>query len=270
MSHYAIVLASPEERAAEREGDAQFEDVTLTACERDGDWLSVSTDAGWGASLRWPADAPAAAVGDRVRVWGGWGHEIRGVSLWRGVELIPISYSTKAERDAEHGAWIADSQRRQRGDYERDRPKLDAAYEALPLPLKRRIDRFRAADPDFRWREEAYEMAACSEAGRLYRAALDPVFGAALKAAGIKGPTEEARKKPSYQWEPSDGTPDWEDTPENRLVAFDAINSSLNGYAYGRMHEFLPDMDDGHSGNTWGHAVVFARELIRHGDAAAL
>ena len=148
-------------------------------------------------------------------------------------------------------------------EFEKGKAQLDVLYDALPDPLKNRIDRFRKEDPDFRWKEEAYEMASCAEAGRLYKRAMDPEFGVALKAAKIKGPTEEARKKAQWDWETTDGIRDWEDTPENRLLAFDAINTKLNGYKYDLMKTLMPEMDDGHSGNTWGHAVMFALRLVQ-------
>ena len=146
--------------------------------------------------------------------------------------------------------------------------RLDLEYEQLPGPLKRRIARFRAEDPDFRWKEESYEMAACAEAGRLYRAALDPATGVILKANGIKIPRDLTLR--SYDQPKGEGVTDWEDTPENRLIAIDEINGAPNDYNYTLMESLFPWIDPGHSGNTWDHAVGFARLLIRDGEEAKL
>jgi len=266
MNH--VVISSDAERATERAQDWRHEDDVIRSWTRNGDMATVETMSGTGFGVLWPPSIPDGEKGDRIRLYGGMGFTTKGVDIWRDDAWQSVSYKTQVELDAEHEAWVKEYLERQHAEFERDKAKLDAAYEALPPPLKRRLDRFRAADPDFRWREEAYEMAACAEAGRLYRAAMDPAFGAALKAAGIKFPKDQS--KPDFEWTENDGTTEWEDTPLNRLIAFDAINSKLNGYAYKRMHEFLPDMDDGHSGNTWGHAVWFAKLLIEKGDEAAL
>jgi len=73
-----------------------------------------------------------------------------------------------------------------------------------------------------------------------------------------------------YERVESHGRRDWPESPEWRLIAFDAINSKMNGYQYDLMKEIMPEMDDGHSGNTWGAAIAFARLLIIDGDDAKL
>lgn len=262
---------------------------------------------GWTTMMPWPIE-PRPKVGDKIRVWSN-GSMNHGVSLiekdrhafqadpihgekpglacpdcgqlftvyyyrlHRGVSdnehcpsLVPVYYQTKAERDAEHGAWIAEHQRKQRADFEKQRDELDYQFELLPDDLKRRIQRFRDEDPDFRWKEEAYEMASCAEAGRLYRAAMDPATGKVLKDAGIKLGDPSI---PSYQQPKGIGVTDWEDTPENRLLAIDAINGAPNNYDYQLMERLFPWIDQGHSGNTWDHAVMFALRLVQ-GEGAKL
>ena len=270
-----IVLAHPDERAREK-ANAPYDERIIRSWERrehraDLETSELDGSPSWGSMPRWPKGKPDAKPGDRIRVYNR-GSVIGGIDLLVDGEWVEIFFQTESEREAEHGAWVAAHQQDQRRRFEESKTYLDELYEQLPAPLKRRIDRFRAEDSDFRWRSESYEMAACSEAGRLYKRAMDPEWGKALKAGGWKAPKPEvlAAKKPSYEWEPEDGTADWEDTPEMRLRCFDAINSKLNDYQYKAMDELMPEMDRGHSGNTWGFAFVMALALIRDGDDAKL
>jgi hypothetical protein len=258
-----------ERERAELDASGQWEDWEVTKAEayESGDGGFFEADhVGTGYP---PGLERAPQIGDTIRVYGGFGQETRGAAFHDGDELRTLWFRTKSVIEVDRAEWLLEHETAQHERFEEGAGKLDDLYEGLPAPLKRRIDRFRAEDPDFRVTGEAYEMAACAEAGRLYRRAFDPEWGKALKAAGVKGP-KPGLSKPSYEWTEEDGTLDWEDTPENRLVAFDAINSKLNGYNYKLMHQLMPEMDDGHSGNTWGHAFVFARALVRDGDAANL
>ncbi len=48
--------------------------------------------------------------------------------------------------------------------FEKTKPLLDAAYDVLPGVFQKRIDLYRAANPEFRWRFEEHEMAVCDQA----------------------------------------------------------------------------------------------------------
>ena len=273
-----IILANPTERAAEREADQSWNDYLIKEIESDDGesatvtvgeplWLNRKMGmGGWTTSMPWPI-SPRPVVGMKIRVWSN-GNQNHGVSVHIGPDIVPVYYKTKREMDVEHAAWIADHQKKQRQDFVDNVVRLDLEYEQLPGPLKRRIDRFRDEDPDFRWKEEAYEMAACAEAGRLYRAALDPATGVLLKANKIKLPKVPSIR--SWDQPKGEGVTDWEDTPENRLIAIDAINGAPNSYNYKLMEEMFPWIDPWHSGNTWGHAVSDARILVRDGEDAKL
>lgn len=227
---------------------------------KDGGWY-IDAESGMGTHMKEAPRPPV--VGDQIRVWGVFGSPVKGMDMLIDGQWVPCWWKTDEEQRMAHAKWVADYHKRQVEDYEKQKPELDRLFDELPAPLQRRIQRFRDEDPKFRWEGEAYEMAACAEAGRLYKRALDPEFGKALKAAGVKAPTEEAKKKRDFERKEDDYTTDWEDTPENRLWAFDAINSVGNGYKYKKMRELMPEMDDGHSGNTWGHAFAFAMRLLR-------
>lgn len=281
-----IILADPKERAAEREADQSWNDYRIKEVENDeGDEATVTVgDAlwpnrkigfgGWTTRMPWPI-SPRPAVGMKIRVWSN-GSRNHGVTLLAPPDEaavydppIPVYYKTKREVEVEHAAWIADHQKKQRQDFVSQVTKLDEAFEALHPVLKRRIQRFRDEDPNFRWQSEAYEMASCSEGTRLYNAAMDPATGVLLKHHLVRLPTNLTQSS----WDIPDGDMgvlDWPNTPEMRLRAIDAINSKVNGYNYKLMEELFPWIDPGHSGNTWGHAVKFAFLLIRDGDEAKL
>jgi hypothetical protein len=266
-----IILSTPEEREAERLADETYRDHVIKTIEwRDGR-ADILTEDSYGFAPWWPDDAPRAKVGDMIRLYGIFGQPFKGVALWVGDDLVPISYTTAVEQEAEHAAWVKEYHRRLRRDNKASFKRY-ADLSFLPLPMRRRIERFReqhAANPDDSY-VEPYELAPVLEADRLLKRVNDPSFGEALRARGVKAPTEAALGRSSYQWEPEDGRLDWPDTPEWRLLAFDAMNSKLNGYDYAGMKEVMPEMDDGHSGNTWGAAIALTRVILRDGDEAAI
>jgi hypothetical protein len=266
-------MSTEVERNLERDADFNYEDYQLKNVVREDKWISITVDGSYGFSvyIPWPLESPQPVIGDTVRLWnGGLGSRTKGISLWKDNDWVHIWYETAEEQKIAHEKWVENYHIRLHEEFEQNKDKLDAEYEKLPTPLKNRLDRFRAEDPDFRWKEEFYEMASIAEAARLYKLSLDPEFGRALKEAKVKAPTEKAKKKSSWDYTEKDGTLDWEDTPENRLLAFDAINSKLNKYNYKLQYKIHPEMDQGHSGNTWSHAIYFARILLRDGDNAKL
>lgn len=67
---------------------------------------------------------------------------------------------TQQEKDE----WSKNYEREQKKEFERDKIKLDMDYSSLPDVFKRRIDKFRNNNPDFRWKYEKYEMFVCKQA----------------------------------------------------------------------------------------------------------
>jgi hypothetical protein len=275
-----IILADPQERARERDRDFSWGEYLITGVEGDdGESATITVDGlragrgfgGWTTLMPWPGD-PRPEVGMLLRVWSNGsrnhGVDLLGTESERLDSPIHLYYKTEREMEVEQAAWIADDQRRQRKAFEENKAKLDADFDALHPAMKRRIQRFRDEDPDFRWRAEGYEMVVCSEATRLHKAAMDPATGALLKANGIKLPSD--RSLPIYDRRELEGVTDWEDTPENRLAAINAINGAPNGYQYKLLEKLFPWIDPGHSGMTWSAAVQMAGILIRDGENARL
>lgn len=93
-------------------------------------------------------------------MYGSFGHPVRGLFV-RGQCVF---YRTLVEQRAKEQAEIAEQHAADKAQFERDRASMDARFEALPDEFRRRILRFRAGNPDFRWRFESYELFCCEEA----------------------------------------------------------------------------------------------------------
>lgn len=270
------IISTPEMRELERSEFTDWKDYIVTKAKHrpskgrveldfkdEGDGLLGS----YGSYPRWGVKHRLKA-GDRIRIYGTFGQTIRGIAYWEDGLLKPAWFQTKAEADAERAAWSTRyHERLARENAESfEKPLPDD----LPLPLRRRVERFReqhAENPDDGY-HEPYEMAPIMEAYRLLKRVHDPAFGKALKDRGILAPTEGAIRLRSYERTKEDGRLDWPDTPEWRLIAFDAINSKMNDYQYKLMDELMPEMDKGHSGNTWSGAIMLTRAIIIDGDKA--
>jgi hypothetical protein len=150
--------------------DTEYETVTLAEVrEREGGY-EIRRDDGWSFYLakQYDDDAPhgiVPQVGDEVRFYGrGIGSVVRGIRIGHRV----VFYRTEQQqRDHDH-ALVAIDQAKQLHEFETSgRARLDADYATLPDVFKRRIDKFRANNPEFRWKYEGYEMFCCTEAVKL-------------------------------------------------------------------------------------------------------
>lgn len=235
------------------------------------EWKDGSSQSGCGIGIL-PDDFPPPAIGDRITVLGDWGQEIRGIVINDRI----LFARTEEEMKAKHEVWLATYRREQAQRFERERAAMDLRYESLQPALRARIDRFRAEDPKFRQEGEGYEMAAVYDANLLsiWATRFPDQFAALLKAKHARVRLPEFEKTASYDLEPNMGTEDWEPTPSNLIWALDLLNSKLvePPYRYAdeqeigkRMGEIAgtDGLADGHSGNTWGHAVVFALAVVQ-------
>jgi hypothetical protein len=221
--------------AAEDDALGCYEEGTITRVDApttpEGSW-GISYGDCWGCGLRQGDWTPK--VGDHFRVYGRFGRPFHGQALNGRV----LWYKTSAEMEADHRAWVDDLHARKRAEFEKARPQLDADYESLPPVLRKRINRFRAANPDFRWEHESYEMFVCTQA--------------ALLAAWAE--------------EQSD--------PATAIDTWNRINSAENDppYDFAAQVAAVPGWSDGHSSNTHGCAVAIAKTLVgkRFPEAAAV
>lgn len=215
-----------DEMIAEDENVETFR-VKTVAPYGDGEF-SVTFEGGTGIGL----NGAEPKVGDTVTLYGRFGHPVYGWALNGKI----VEYQTPWERFAKRMAMLAGFDRKARERFAEKKGELDAKYDALPAPLKRRIDRFRSERADFRL-DEAYEMAAVGDAPKIARAL--------------------ARQ---HDW-PID---------ENLAVTAAGPSSDKIGEAvaafydlsYEEQKRLVPDLDDGHSGNTFGGAVSLACALL--------
>lgn len=180
---------------------------------------SVTFDRSTGTTLTMP-EGKSVKVGDMLRLYpGGFGCMRHGFAINGEV----IEWKTPWERFADRVKGLAAYDRRKREDFTKQQAELDRKYEALPAPLKARIDRFRAADPKFRMDAEAYEMAAVWDA---------PKIAEALR------PEVDAGEDP------------------------EVVVNRFRDLSFEEQNAKVPGLDQGHSGNTFGGAVMLAYRLL--------
>lgn len=133
-----------------------------------GDYWSISTGyCGWALAKSYYV---TPKPGDRVSLALHNGSTVRGVILNKNL----VYYKTDEDLAEEHRVWVEDLHRRQAEEFERNRSKLDAEYEALPECFRHRIDRFRLNNPEFRVQYEQYELFCCREAVKIANALRTP------------------------------------------------------------------------------------------------
>jgi hypothetical protein len=240
------------EQVIERAQDTTNETTTITKLvDEDGSWeINCGMRGMWRSKAEFPV---APKVGDLITTYGGIGRPIKGIDL----NGIPCWYKTQAEMDEEHRLWVEELHRKRLQEFEESKDKLDAQYAVLPKVFQRRIDKFRAANPEFRVDYEAYELFCCSEAVKFAERARNAVLSgeydeemcafyanpAQLKLAAY-GSGEVALREPQdpyWRW----------------LVWAESLNSKAYDYDYKRCEEVL-GVSDGHSGNTFGCALNLA------------
>jgi len=99
-------------------------------------------------------------VGDTARMFGGFGHVVRGIVINNDV----VFYRTPVEQALEHKKWLIQEENREKKEFEKNKAKLDASFDKLPEVFQHRITKFRTNNPNFRWKYESYEMFVCEEA----------------------------------------------------------------------------------------------------------
>lgn len=128
---------------------------TLARCDES----TITDIEGW--SLGIPADSPELIDGSLIEYWGkGLGFVVRGLAVGGHV----LWYRTESEQEAHDTVERERRDTESRADFERDLAKHDASYNALPETFRARVDRFRSANPDFRWQFEPYEVMCCTDA----------------------------------------------------------------------------------------------------------
>lgn len=196
--------------------DGEWEEYQLDRVRESADGYELGFDDGlcfWCPRV----ESVVPKVGDTIRLFGrGFGYTVRGLLVNGRV----VFYRTEAEQEEENRRTVEESRRQRREEFEKNRAKLDADYDALPPIFQARVDKFRRNNPDFRWEYEDYEMFCCTQAVLL---------------AQTLGSVEAIR-------------------------AWDKINSAEHDppYDYKAQVAAVPGWSDEHSGNTHGMAVALA------------
>jgi hypothetical protein len=143
--------------------DMEYEATTIEAVEPGSSGWTIKRADGW--SFWIGSDSPIEPrPGMHARFYGwGIGHPVRGLVL----DGVTIFYRTAAEEEARHRAWCDETAMKRREAFEAGRDELDRRVAALPEVFRRRIERFRAGNPDFRWEYEGYELICCETAVKI-------------------------------------------------------------------------------------------------------
>lgn len=209
--------------------DDNYEVVVVTEVEAGDDgWFFITTGAGFSTGVK----GAEPKVGDTVRLYSS-SFDRHGWAL----NGTLIEWLTPWERCAKRIQWLACHDRRQRANFAEQRATLDATYDALPAPLKLRIDRLRHASPAFRITSEAYELAAVGDAPKIARA-----------IAAQRG------------WPLSDDL-----LVTDAGVSTDQIAEAVKSFhdlGFGQQQAMVPGLNEGHSGNTFGATVSLALRLL--------
>lgn len=140
--------------------DTQYKDHVLEDVRDEGDAWTFVVDGSLCLSVT-KVEGIEPKKGQTVRYYGrGFGHTVRGVF----VEGKKIRYMTEAEEEQAHREYVQQQDEQRRADFEKNRASYDARYAALPDVFQKRLDRFRAGNPDFRHKFEPYEMFTCEQA----------------------------------------------------------------------------------------------------------
>ncbi|MBN1585678.1 hypothetical protein JW899_04940 [Candidatus Uhrbacteria bacterium] len=198
--------------------DKEFEDIEVM----DADCDSFTQKNGWSFGIReeWGV---SVKTGDIARFYGrGPGHIVRGLFI----NGVCCYYRTKEEQAEENAREIAAYEKEQKDKFEKNRQILDEKYKNLPVLFQKRIDKFRTNNLNFRWKYESYEMFCCEQAVVIATSISNQIVAENPQAIVSERAPSALAEFYDMPWE------------KQRIV--------------------VPDLDDGHSGNTFGCAVSLA------------
>lgn len=159
--------------------DTEFTDERIKSVRpcSDGNGWQITRYDGW--SFFVPPESPIEPNPEmEVRFYGeGIGRPVRGLFL----DGVKVFYRTEQEESERHRQWCADREREQKHDFEKNRAETDRRVAALPTVFQERLARFRANNPDFRWKYESYELFCCEQAVEIAKA-----LGSADKVRAFK------------------------------------------------------------------------------------
>ncbi|PID52190.1 MAG: hypothetical protein CR972_02800 [Candidatus Moraniibacteriota bacterium] len=207
--------------------DKEFTDYVITSVNTS----SITTEDGWSFYLdeKWGV---SPRIGDIARFYGeGIGRSVRGLDI-NGVECF---YSTKQDYQKQLRTKAEEHEKEMQEQFERDRSNLDERFNKLPHIFQKRIEKFRKNNPDFRWKYEKYELFCCEQAIVIYNA-INTKLQQEAKDDGLT--VEQYQKKYTMR------------------VKF--LFHELSAMSFEEQKEVIPELEDNHSGNTFGTAMKLA------------
>jgi len=162
-------------------------------------------------------------------------HCVQGSTI-RGMDLNGERkyYKSDEQLEQEHAAWVENNKTEKEKKFTENKDKMDAQYNSFPDVFKRRIDKFRTNNPNFRVDYEEYELFCCGQALAI--------------ANGLTNDQHLASIPDASHWVSM--------TTSDRFTAFDKAKTGLK-------NQVVPEFDGGyHSGNTYGMSMQLAFQYI--------
>lgn len=139
--------------------DKQFDEHRIAKVEAGEKGWTLTFDEGF---CFWcPDNGIEPRVGDFAKCYGkGFGYSVRGLTINDAVVFYRIEAQEEAHRKMEQ----MERDQKDRERFELNRADHDRRIAALSRPLRERLERYQAANPDFRWKYESYELFVCEQA----------------------------------------------------------------------------------------------------------
>lgn len=162
---------------------------------------------------------------------------VTGPSIGRPIQYIEIDGHvirdvSDDEQAEKHKEMVAGFRRRRIAEYEEHGDEWKATAQGLLPPLAARIQRFEDDNVEFWIEDGGYELYALKAADALARHVMSV----------YPGDTDK-----QIEW----------------IEWWDSLNSKEHDYDYKRQMAILPEFGDGHSGNTHGAGVFYAKRVVR-------
>lgn len=143
--------------------DTDFEDHQLEEVNPTTDGLILCLLGGTTIFCPHGEEEIAPEVGDSIRIYGSLGYQVRGIDI-AGKEVF---YRSKSQQEIKDRRDIAQAKLESIVKFYKEEGNLNDRYRALPDPFRKRLDRFRRNNGDFRWQSESYELFVCEEGIRI-------------------------------------------------------------------------------------------------------
>ena len=164
------------------ETDKEYEVHKITKVKRLGDGWELAFDEGMPLSFSAPEGPIEPKVGMTAHLYLYQGSLVRGLII----DGHTFIYRTKEQQKERSRRQSEEYDRKKREDFEKNREDMDRRVAALPEVFRRRIERFRKYNAEFRWEFEPYELFCCEEA---------------VKIAAVMKTGEQIRKFHDLPWE---------------------------------------------------------------------